>query len=394
VSIAKPAPPCPVCAGSATRECLSLDGVPVLCNRLFSNREAAREAPVGDIRLILCGECGFVFNRAFDPGRVEYSPDYDNSLEHSPCFRDYAESLANRLVRNHRLSHHLILEIGCGRGEFLLRLCRLGQSSGLGFDPGLPKGDRSVSGEGGEVRFVQGVFSARRLPRSPDLALCRHVLEHLPDPGALLDEIRRGCRPGTPAYIEVPNFDTGPAASGFWDIIYEHPSYFTKGSLAHLLRSREFRIENLGEAFKGQYLGVDARVEPSAGKGTENNPPGFQEKGLQLWAASLFREIETWKNRLSEWRRRGLRVVLWGAGSKGVTFLNLTGAADLVDYAVDLNPFKQRRFIPGTGTPVKAPRRIETSPPDVIIVVNPIYRDEIRAQAEGLLGRAPETVSL
>ena len=84
--------------------------------------------------------------------------------------------------------------------------------------------------------------------------------------------------------------------------------------------------------------------------------------------------------------------MIWGAGTKGVTFLNAVGESG-IEYAVDLNPRKHLSFIPGTGQQVVSPSFLREYRPDVVLVMNPIYRDEIEDQALGV-GIAPEVLTV
>ena len=74
---------------------------------------------------------------------------------------------------------------------------------------------------------------------------------------------------------------------------------------------------------------------------------------------------------------------LWGAGEKGVTFLNLVGG-DGVGTVIDENPRKRARFLPGTGHVVSAPEDLIANPVDVILVVNAVYLLEIADRIDAL----------
>ena len=78
----------------------------------------------------------------------------------------------------------------------------------------------------------------------------------------------------------------------------------------------------------------------------------------------------------------GERVVAWGAGSKGNTFLNLVGQD--VAAIVDINPKKRGKFVAGTGQPILAPDQLVESPPAAVVIMNPVYRTEIAASLDAL----------
>ena len=91
-----------------------------------------------------------------------------------------------------------------------------------------------------------------------------------------------------------------------------------------------------------------------------------------------------WKGRLKEFKQNQRKVVVWGAGSKGVTFLNILKAQGEIDSIVDLNPHKQGKYVPGTGHPVVSPEYLKEFQPDTVIVMNPIYADEIAGSLKAM----------
>jgi hypothetical protein len=70
-------------------------------------------------------------------------------------------------------------------------------------------------------------------------------------------------------------------------------------------------------------------------------------------------------------------VFLWGAGSRGVTLLNILKDRR-IEYAVDINPQKQGKYVPGTGQKIVNPKFLLKNHPDYTILANPAYEEEIR----------------
>jgi hypothetical protein len=73
----------------------------------------------------------------------------------------------------------------------------------------------------------------------------------------------------------------------------------------------------------------------------------------------------------------GKRVVMWGAGARGVTILNVL-KDPRIEYAVDINPRKQGKYVPGTGQKIVDPKFLLDFKPDYIILANPAYENEIK----------------
>ncbi len=374
---------CPVCGGASGAPLLEWRNLPVFCNVLAPTATEAAAAATADIVLVQCAECTLVYNAAFDERLVEYAPGYENALHHSAVFRQYSEELVDRLVREHDLDQGLVVEVGSGGGSFLRDLCRSAGARGMGFDPSRPADE-----VGDEV-----VLRAAPFPTDgaidADLIVSRHVFEHLPEPtvvmAAIASALRR--RPSAACYVEVPDGDYMLRATALWDVIYEHCSYFTAHALGRLVTGSGLTVTRAESAFGGQYLWVEAAATGAA-------VPTLADRPATAASGEEFRKrvgsiVASWRALVSELASRG-RVVIWGAGSKGVTFVNLM-PKDAVDAVVDLNPLKHGRFTPVTGHRVVAPHDLLQLDPTTVIVMNPIYRDEVSLRLRDL-GLAAEVV--
>ena len=91
-----------------------------------------------------------------------------------------------------------------------------------------------------------------------------------------------------------------------------------------------------------------------------------------------------WKNKIEHLSNAGKRVALWGAGSKGVTFLNMLNFNKLIRYVVDINPRKQGMYVGGTGQEIVPPEFLREYQPDVLIIMNVIYDEEIQQQVRAI----------
>ena len=69
---------------------------------------------------------------------------------------------------------------------------------------------------------------------------------------------------------------------------------------------------------------------------------------------------------------------------KGVSFLTTLGLTEEVAAVVDINPYKQGKFVPATGHEVIAPTALSDIRPDLVIVMNPIYENEVAANLRAM----------
>jgi hypothetical protein len=377
---------CPVCENSTLINLVSIVDAPVHCNLLWPDRDLALSAPKGNIELVFCPACGHVANRAFDPSLTEYTQAYENSLHFSPRFQKYAESLANDLVKRHDMRRREVVEIGAGQGDFLRLLCDLGDNHGIGFDEAYVPSEEDKADE----RFdIIGEFAWQdHIDQAPDMIFARHVLEHIAQPDQFIDVIRTaiGEREDTLLFLEVPNMAYTLRELAIWDIIYEHCGYFTPQSLSCLLSRGGFGDLETREVFGGQFLTIEARPAADASTSGCAGEVDLKEMTAQVdvFAVEFKQKVGEWQQQLAAWREDGKRVVAWGAGSKGVTFLNVLQAQEQVPYIVDINPRKLGMYVVGTGQEIVSPEFLRNYDPDVVILMNPIYREEIGQMLEDL----------
>ncbi len=372
---------CPVCRSAAIDQSVDIRDVPIYCNVLWPSRQQATAARTGDITIGYCRDCGHVFNRSFDPALMDYTEAYENSLHYSSVFNDYAESLASRLCEKYDLHEKNIIEIGCGKGDFLSMLCARGNNRGFGFDKSYDAERFDAEGSG-SITFVQDFYGEKYAHYDADLLVCRHVLEHIEQPQAFLLEIRRLLeeRPHAAVYFEVPNALYTLKDMGIWDLIYEHCGYFSEHSLRRVFELAGFDVQESGESFGGQFLYVEATPGARQDAMASVNPDADLQRLHQYFSRfedAYHAKVNEWRRRLQGLRSEQKRTVIWGGGSKGITFLNIMAATGAVDFVVDLNPNKQGLFVPGTGQRVVAPAELQKLRPDHVIVMNSIYADEI-----------------
>jgi hypothetical protein len=171
----------------------------------------------------------------------------------------------------------------------------------------------------------------------------------------------------------------------FWDIFYEHCSYFSPASLHHLFAKNGFRVVQVAEAFGGQYLWLEAF--PQSGITRAEATDG---EGPQAIADAVAYFLEHYQDKMESLRQqlldnKGRRVVIWGAGAKGVTILStLAIPLEAIEFVVDINPRKWYKYIPGTGQQIVPPAFLKSYPPDKIFVMNPNYLPEIQTMVAGM----------
>lgn len=380
---------CPVCCSSRTTVFFKVESAPVFCNVLWDSREEAISAPRAPIDLAYCDKCGLIYNVSFDPKLTEYCTTYENSLHFSPHFQEYARDTASQLIQKYQLHGKDIIEIGCGRGDFLEMLKKLGDNRVIGFDPSYNSEGESYDSTRPAVKIIPEVYSEVYDDYPADFICCRHVLEHIDNPLEFLTKVRKAIngRHRCVVYFEVPNVLYTIGDMGVWDIIYEHCCYFTSQSLTKLFVRADFKPTEVAEHYGGQFLSIEARPSRTNTSSISKYKPVLQNitSMIRNFSNAYQEKLDLWQRRLSRLRKEKKRVVLWGAGSKGITFLNaLNISHNWIEYIVDLNSRKHGRFVAGTGQEVIAPDSLKDYKPQIVIIMNPIYHTEIKQMIKEL----------
>jgi SAM-dependent methyltransferase len=378
---------CPSCGAGGLEIFHEQHGVPVHSVRLVPTRQEALAFPRGSLRLGFCASCGFITNTAYDPAPQDYAVSYEETQGFSPTFNAWADALAARWVERHGLQGKDVLEIGSGKGEFLISMVRHGAGRGVGIDPSFIR-ERVDPAAADRITFIKDYYSPRYAHLTGDAVVCRHTLEHIHPTGEFVELVRRSLdgRRDTVVLFELPDVLRVLREVAFWDVYYEHCSYFTPGSLARLFRHAGFELLDLALDYDDQYIlleGRPANGRPPAPHPLEEGPLELAET-VRHFAHGFGATRAHWRDRLRRARAEGRRTVIWGAGSKGVSFLTTLGIADEVEYAVDVNPYKHGMYMAGSGHEIVAPGFLREYRPDLVIAMNPIYLDEIGAELSAL----------
>lgn len=349
-----------------------LPNQPAVLNYRFRSADEARQVPRRDIALAQCAHCGLVFNSEFDPNAIPYDERYENRQCFSPAFQQHLDDLGRSLIERHQLRGGRILEVGCGKGDFLRLICNAASAEGVGYDT-------TYEGPLREARVeyhrkyaipadVRGRFEA---------LICRHVIEHVPRIGDFLRELHSLARAaGDPVVVlETPSFEWIARHGCFWDVFYEHCNYSSLPTLAYLAETAGFRLARQSVVFGEQYQLLEMKADNTTS--AKHAAPGVAaESGLDRFALKITEARQQLENRLLEaGAKKGWAV--WGAGAKGVALVNQI-TIQPPDFVVDSNPAKQGCVIPGTAIPIIGPDDARALDSPVILIVNPNYEAEIK----------------
>ena len=377
---------CPSCETVGMEVFYSAKSVPINSCLMFSTQEEAVAFPRGDVVLGFCKSCGFISNLAFDSSKVDYASLAPEEQGFSGTFNAYAQKLCNHLIETYDLHNKNISEIGCGRGDFLALLCEIGNNYGVGIDPSAVSGGVQSTALA-RMSFIRDYFSERYAKYLGDFVCCRHTLEHIPNTAQFVNSVRTSVgNHSTPVFFEVPDVGRILSEVAFWDIYYEHCSYFNLRSLGQLFRFCNFKIKDLYKDYFDQYLLIEAMPVNELSNIVLDKEESVEEtaKLVNLFSSRCQDKLSSWKKELKRIKDEKKRAIVWGSGSKCVAFMTTLDIKDEIEYVVDINPHRHGKFIPGVGKQIISPESLKEYKPETIIVMNPVYVNEIRKSVEGM----------
>jgi SAM-dependent methyltransferase len=256
-----------------------------------------------------------------------------------------------------------ILEVGCGRGEFLRIWNHFDvHAVGIEFDPGLVDLARK---EGLEVYEAYADDAGTDLPGAPyDAFVQFNFLEHQPRPNEMLQCIYNNLTDDGVGLVTVPSWEYILKYDGYYELLKDHLAYFSEETLKFLFQKNGFEI-------------VDCRTV------NRDTHSLLVKKRRAVDVSSWKESVATLKHELFAYVdgfiHQGRKVAVWGASHQGFTLISSLGLSEKIAYIIDSAPFKQGKYAPASHVPIVDRKHFFEDPVDSILIVAPGYTDEIAA---------------
>ena len=310
-----------------------------------------------NLSIYQCSGCGLV---QLSNSPVPYYKEVVRAAAFSEEMKDFRIKQFGKFVQKYSLKGKKIIEIGCGRGEYLSLMKESGARA-----YGLEYSEKSVQqcikdGLTASKGFIQN--SANKLSNGPfDAFFTLNYLEHLPNPNSTLKGIYNNLTDNAVGLVEVPNFNMIIRNKLFSEFIPDHLFYFTKNTLNTALTLNDFEVIDCKEIWHEYIISAVIR----------------KRKRLDL--SDFYRHQEKIKSEIGEYinRFKTKKVAIWGAGHQALAILAMTNIAGKIRYVVDSAAFKQGKYTPATHIPIVSPDKLNSDPVDAVIVMAASYSDEV-----------------
>jgi hypothetical protein len=379
---------CRSCGSADLVTVLRLGSVP-LADALLDQADAPEDRY--PLTLAFCLECSLVQILETVPADVLFGADYpyfssfsDELLRHS---REHVESLIETRDLD---SEALVVEIASNDGYLLRHFVEKGVPV-LGIDPtpgpaaaarevGVPTEERFFGLEYADELVADGVHA--------DVIIGNNVLAHVTDQNDFVAGIRRLLKDDGIAVLEFPYVKDLVDHCEFDTIYHEHACYFSVTSVRALFARHGLHLIDVQHLpIHGGSLRITASPTLVDSPTTAEFLRSEQESDVD--SLSYYTEFGTrveklradLRNLLDDLAERGAEVAGYGAAAKGTSLLAYCGIGrEDLTYIADRNVHKQGKFMPGARIEIVAPSRIESDPPDYLLILPWNFGDEIRSQ--------------
>ena len=324
----------------------------------FPDLKSLKNDNGSDLNLFQCSSCGLV---QLSEKPVSYYKEVIRASSFSDEMKKFRGEQFVSWVDKYNLKGKSILEVGCGRGEYLSIL----KQTEVSLAHGIEYSKESVSScINSELSVTKGFFGDENfvLPKQKyDGFICLNFMEHWPDPNRVLEHLKHNLSEGAVGIIEVPNFDMILKQGLYSEFISDHLFYFTKDTLTFMLNYNGFEVIECSVIWHDYILSAVVR----------------KRKRIDL---SLLKSrklnVETELNSFID-KFEKKEVAIWGAGHQSLAVMSLAKLENKIRYVVDSAPFKQGKYTPATHFPIVAPIELVNNPVKAVIIIAASYSNEV-----------------
>lgn len=363
---------CPVCAHTVAATFFDGGLQPLATLGWPANAAQAQTMQRHPQDFVQCPKCSHVWNRSFTYDSIPYQNNPNRMFNKGGIWQGHLAATRDLVMARLTVSP-TVVDVGCGEGHFVRGLseARHGEGRFIGFDPNAtPETGRGVEFHGRLFTPLQDMTIYK-----PDAVTMRHVLEHLTDPAAFLEQLAWGAAGlDKPCWLfaEVPCIDRVFETGRLADFFYEHVSHFTTESFRTLM-ARAGEVVDLAHGYDGEVVYALVRL---------GVPMAMHVRAQAANAFSQQADISrvTIRAQMDELASGGKRVAIWGGTGKAAAFVHQFGA-DAVRFplVVDSDPDKAGTFVPGTGQEIFF-RDVLSRPVEVVIIPTQWRAKDIAAE--------------
>jgi len=217
-----------------------------------------------------------------------------------------------------------------------------------------------------------------------DVLIVRHILEHSTSSKNLLINMSKLLKSGGYMILEIPDSEHIFKAENYAFIWEEHISYFSEDSIAniaHFAEAELVKIDRYSYPFEDSLI-VVLKFDKNITRNHQN--PVYFNSDIRIidnFSKNLEKKRLYWRETLSNYKKQGSPVAIFGAGHLAVKFINFLRIADLIDCVIDDHPSKVGLKMPGSNIQILPSKQLHPRGIKVCIsTLSPESEEKVRTK--------------
>jgi len=366
---------CRSCGNSKLKRVVSL-GYQPLANNLLSKKN--QKCELYPLEMNYCDNChNCQLSVAVDPKKMFSNYLYTSST--SSSFREHFISATKKYVKEFKLKpkKSYIIDIGSNDGVALKPFKDLGFTNILGIEPA--KNLAKLANKN-KIKTFNGFLekkNIKKIKKNADLILASNVFAHSDNLKEMAECMLHLLDKKGIIIIEVQYLVDTIKDITFDNIYHEHYNYWSLTSLTNFFK--QFNVK-LFRAERVDTHGGSIRVYISKDKNkkVEKNIKDLIEKE-EKFGIKNFKTYQNFGKKVYEIRENVIKninnlkknndsIIGYGAPAKATTALNFFGISNQIDYIIEDNKLKHKKFIPGVKIPIYSKDKVLKKKPLVLVL--------------------------
>ena len=373
---------CRSCGNTNLKRVVSL-GYQPLANNLL--RKVNEKCDLYPLEVNYCEKCyNCQLSVAVDPKKMFSNYLYTSST--SKLFRGHFINAAQKYIKDLKLNKKksYIIDIGSNDGVALKPFKDLGFKHLLGVEPA--KNLAKLANKN-KIKTFNGFLDKKNLKKirkNADLILASNVFAHSDKLKEMAECMLKLLNKKGVIVIEVQYLMNTLKDLTFDNIYHEHYNYWSLTSLVNFFNQfkatiyKSERVDTHGGSIR-IYVKKDNKVKvESSVKNLLNEEEKFgikKFKTYQEFGKKVYKIRENVRKNIKKLKNKNNLIIGYGAPAKATTALNFFGISNEIDFIVEDNKLKHKKFIPGVKIPIKNKSHIKNKNNTLIVLAWNFFKD-------------------
>ncbi len=373
---------CRSCGNNKLKRVVSLGYQPLANNLLKKKDEKCELYPLEVNYCENCHNCQL--SVAVDQNKMFSNYLYTSST--SKSFREHFIRAASQYMKMFKLKpkKSYIIDIGSNDGVGLKPFKNLGFKNIQGIEPA--KNLAKIANKN-KIRTFNGFLNLKnikKIKKNADLILASNVFAHSDNLKEMAEcMIKLLSKKGT-IIIEVQYLINTLKDLTFDNIYHEHYNYWSLTSLVNFFKQFQvkiFKVEKIithGGSIrifisKDKNIKIEKNIKELLEEEAKFGIKQF--KTYESFGKKVYKIRDNVIKNLKKLKKKNESIIAYGAPAKATTALNFFGISKEIDYIIEDNKLKHRKFVPGVKIPIFSKQKISKIKPLVIVLAWNFYNE-------------------